>query len=493
MNIINIMNLKLRKLNRAIKSAATYEEWHTYCVEHDRISGADEWKEVDHSPYYDYELIRTRLSEIRQARQHKDVNQLCFHLQEGLHGNLGNISNPLLYTKSKLGTKRLIETYLNEVTDALHFVCDNEFKEKDFNAKLDFFETTGHAYGQSALMLSGGATLGLFHIGVFKTLLDKNLIPSVISGSSAGAIMAGIVGTHTDEELYDRFNPESVFLEGYKHTGWIKQLSGTPVFDGDYLEDCLDFNIKDMTFEEAYHATGRQINITVSPYDQHQEARLLNWKTSPHVLVRKAALASSAVPAIFPPVTLWAKNVHGKKVPYIPTRKWVDGAVKNDLPFYRLARLYGVNHTIVSQTNPHVLPFISRNNDIPKPSNVAWNFITKNVQLNTRLALELIQKRIKINEISLLLDKAQSIIKQKYIGDINLIPPRNPTNLFLVLKNPTVDDITRFITTGEHATWPRLEIIQNTTQISRTFNECLAKLNKQKAKKFERLKLISVN
>ena len=84
-------------------------------------------------------------------------------------------------------------------------------------------------------------------------------------------------------------------------------------------------------------------------------------------------------------------------------------------------------------------------------------------------------------------------MKQKYIGDINLIPPRNASNLFRVLKNPTIEDVQRFIETGERATWPRLDMIRNTTKISRTFTECLAKLDKQETEKLERLKLVSVS
>lgn len=489
------MSRKLRKLERDIKNAANYDDWYAACREHDRLSGADEWKEVDQSPYYDYELIRSRLAEIRQARQNQDVNQLCFHLQEGLHGNLGNISNPLLYTKSKLGTKKLIDTYLYEVCEALHYVCDNDFKELDFKKKLDFFKNTGGAFGQSAIMLSGGATLGLFHMGVLKALHDEDveLVPNVISGSSAGSIMAGVIGTHTDEELAEMLDPHNLSLEAYKYIGWKGLLGGKPVLDGDHLEKCLDANIKDMTFEEAYQATGREINITVSPFDRHQNARLLNWKTSPHVLVRKAVLASCAVPAIFPPVTLWAKNVHGEKVPYIPTRKWVDGSVKDDLPVSRLARLYGVNHTIVSQTNPHVVPFISRDSDIPRISNLMWAFAAKNIQMNANLTMELIQNRISSNEIALLLDKAQSVMKQKYSGDINLIPPRKASNIFRVLKNPSVEDVQDFIETGERATWSKLSMIRNTTMISRTFISCRKKLDALETEKLERLKLVSVS
>jgi len=191
----------LKQLERAIDKATTYDEWYEASQEHDRLSGADRWKEVDRSPYYDYELIRNRLWQIRQARERNDVNKLVFHLHEGLHGNLGNISNPRLYQHSRVGTKRLIENYLSEVSTALNYLCDGNFKEFGLKEKLDFFETTGQAFGQSCLMLSGGAALGLFHIGVARCLWKQNLLPSVISGSSAGSIIASVVGTHNDEAL----------------------------------------------------------------------------------------------------------------------------------------------------------------------------------------------------------------------------------------------------------------------------------------------------
>ena len=70
-------------------------------------------------------------------------------------------------------------------------------------------------------------------------------------------------------------------------------------------------------------------------------------------------MASAAVPGIFPPVTLQALDDHGQRKDFLPSRKWVDGSVSDDLPAKRLARLYGVNHYIVSQTNPHVLPFVT--------------------------------------------------------------------------------------------------------------------------------------
>jgi TAG lipase/steryl ester hydrolase/phospholipase A2/LPA acyltransferase len=39
--------------------------------------------------------------------------------------------------------------------------------------------------------------------------------------------------------------------------------------------------------------------------------------------------------------------------------QWEDGSVQADLPMQRLSELFNINHFIVSQVNPHVVPFIS--------------------------------------------------------------------------------------------------------------------------------------
>src|SRR3546814_9307188 len=70
------------------------------------------------------------------------------------------------------------------------------------------------------------------------------------------------------------------------------------------LERCLEANIGDLTFAEAFNRTHRIVSITVSPAEAHQQGRLLNYLTAPHVLLRKAVLASCAVPGIFAPVQL---------------------------------------------------------------------------------------------------------------------------------------------------------------------------------------------
>lgn len=154
--------------------------------------------------------------------------------------------------------------------------------------------------------------------------------------------------------------PENHNLKAWKWRGLLSAMRGEGLMDQDQLRACLRANIGEYTFEEAFQRTGRSVNISVSPVQAHQKARLLCGYTSPYLLVWSAALASAAVPGIFPPVTLMTKDLEGHAMPYMPRVSFVDGSVVSDLPIERLMHLYDVNFTIVSQTNPHVVPFLSR-------------------------------------------------------------------------------------------------------------------------------------
>ena len=84
--------------------------------------------------------------------------------------------------------------------------------------KLAFFNEMRHAYGRTALMLSGGAVLGLYHVGVAKALFAAGLLPRVLSGASAGAIVAATLATKSNEELVATkvFEGEGVPLEFFR-------------------------------------------------------------------------------------------------------------------------------------------------------------------------------------------------------------------------------------------------------------------------------------
>jgi TAG lipase / steryl ester hydrolase / phospholipase A2 / LPA acyltransferase len=84
------------------------------------------------------------------------------------------------------------------------------------DARLAFFNETRHAYGRTALLLSGGAALGFYHVGVVKALMENRLMPRVLGGSSAGSLVCGMIGTRTDEEcVEDLFEVKGTHAPGH--------------------------------------------------------------------------------------------------------------------------------------------------------------------------------------------------------------------------------------------------------------------------------------
>lgn len=466
------MRAQFKALREAMVMAGSYREWREAAQEHDRLTGMAAWREEDYSPDYDWQLIKTRLTELRRLRHGDDVLKLAYFLHEGLHGNLGGMGNPALYQYARFGTKRLVEDYIHEVAEAveyLHAVDDPAFPTGE---KIRFFSRIGKLFGRTGLLLSGGATLGMFHLGVVKALVDEGLMPRVLSGSSAGSIIVSVVGTHTDAQLSKVFEPEYLSMQAWRMLGIRNALRKRAIMDPQQLSDCIRDNVGDYSFEEAFELTGRIINIPVSPANPHEHARLLNYLAGPNVMVRQTSLASCAVPALFPPVELLAKDYAGDIQPYLPGRRWVDGSIEGDLPMLRMARLHNVNFYIVSQTNPHVVPFLS---DQRKDTGLL-PFVRDLATTSTRNTLKVARDHMRHSVVSNLLGKVHSITDQNYRGDVTIFPSQPPSRLLKVISNPTPQDIDEFIREGLHATWPKLERIRLASHISRSIDACLLDL-----------------
>lgn len=271
------------------------------------------------SKYYDYRLIHERLQSIIVAREEGDILQLVNLLRSGLVRNLGNISAPRLFNRAFAGTKLLIEDYITQVAQAIVDVtklptspgADGNGVVPGFSSqsKLDLLHDTRQAFGRSTLVLQGGAIFGLCHLGVVKALFSRGLLPRIITGTATGALIAALVGIHTEDELPKFLSGESIDLTAF--AGKRKVLSKengnlpTGAFDGWWdtltrrirrwfregyfldvtvLEECVRANVGDLTFEEAYNRTKRVLNITVATTGRGGVPNLLNYLTAPNVV-----------------------------------------------------------------------------------------------------------------------------------------------------------------------------------------------------------------
>jgi len=58
--------------------------------------------------------------------------------------------------------------------------------------------------------------VGFYHVGVVKALMENNLMPRVIGGSSAGSLVCAMIGTRTDEEIMrDMFHLKGTTAPGH--------------------------------------------------------------------------------------------------------------------------------------------------------------------------------------------------------------------------------------------------------------------------------------
>ena len=352
-----------------MRTAVTYEEW-----SHAAKMLEKESPKMNESEFYDVELVRNKLQELRHRRQEGSLRDIIFCMRADLIRNLGNMCNPELH-KGRLQVPKLIKEYIDEVTTQLRMVCDSDSEELLLEEKLAFMHETRHAFGRTALLLSGGASLGAFHVGVVKTLVEHKLLPRIIAGSSVGSIMCSVVATRSWPELQSFFEDKWHSLKFFDQLGGIftifkRVMTFGVVHEIRQLQMMLRNLTSNLTFQEAYDMTGRILGITVCSPRKHEPPRCLNYLTSPHVVIWSAVTASCAFPGLFEAQELMAKDRTGELVPYhppfhlgpeegtTPARRWRDGSLESDLPMMQLKELFNVNHFIVSQANPHIAPLL---------------------------------------------------------------------------------------------------------------------------------------
>src|SRR3546814_2587861 len=93
---------------------------------------------------------------------------------------------------------------------------------------------------------------------------------------------------------------------------------------------------------------------------------------------------------------LMTQDERGERVPYMPLLRWNDGSLKSDLPILRMRRLHNVNHFIVSQTNPHVLPFVSAKREPGDRGlrNAARDFLYSTVRGQSKSVVDLARQNL---------------------------------------------------------------------------------------------------
>lgn len=468
---------RIARLKRDLQQAETYQEWKSIALSLDQATGLEAWKYDNASSYYGYEFLAQRLTRIKRLKMTRQQLDLAQYLREGLNFDIANIAHPLLYAQTFIGTKKLIEDYIENVSQGFAYIASDEFTAFTLQQKIDYFDGAIKAYGQPALMFSGGATLGLFHSGVCRALFEQDLLPKVFSGSSAGALMAGMVATRSDTELLELIHGDGFYEHAFKFRSLLKIIRDrSGIADIHVLKNFLRENLGEYTFSEAFAKSGRHASIVVAPYEASYHPRIMNEIMSPDLLIWSATLASCAVPYLFPPVKLTTKRCDGVYTPYMANTRWVDGSVRSDFPQERMARLYNINYSIACQVNPHVVPFMQSDTERYRRDLLSWpNRLIRHQAKNIALeAMDFMRTHLdRVPFVQRIVDHGYGIVGQRYYGDINIVGCYRLRHYGYMLQNPTSNLFKLLQREGERATWPKISSIETHARVGKTLEHCL--------------------
>lgn len=424
-------------------------------------------------------------------------------IRTALSRDLGGMGNIDLYRHSYTGTKKLIERYVQSSLDTIDAIVNHTSRGYvhptqaiSHSDLLDGMLFSRQSFGRSALLLSGGGSFGMSHVGVLKALFEAELLPRIISGASAGSIVCSVMCTRTDMEMPDLmrqfpYGDLSVFGDNDSGDGMLdhlrRLLTEGSWSDIKHLIRVMRGLMGDITFQEAYNRTRRILNICVSTASIFEMPRLLNYVTAPNVMIWSAVAASCSVPLVFNSSPLLVKDpVTGQHQPWNPTpQHFIDGSVDNDLPMTRLSEMFNVDHFIVSQVNPHIVPFLAKDDhlspdhkaqhpSLSQHEESAW--IYKLTSLARDEALHRLQFMSEMGIFPNLVTKCRSILSQKYSGDITILPEISIHDLPRLLKNPTSDFMVRSCLQGERATWPKLSRIRDRCAIELALDRAVHQL-----------------
>jgi NTE family protein len=148
---------------------------------------------------------------------------------------------------------------------------------------------TARQLSDIGIVLSGGGTRGIAHIGVLRALGERGIFPDCIAGASAGAIVGALYAAgYAPPEMLEFFikkNPFRLSKVAFSKPGIIDTAKVVSDFE-EYFP------------ENSFEALGRELRIVATDLTRGEPVEFDSGPLIP------AVLASSSVPLLFTPLEI---------------------------------------------------------------------------------------------------------------------------------------------------------------------------------------------
>ncbi len=184
----------------------------------------------------------------------------------------------------------------------------------------------------TAFVLGGGGVLGAVEVGMLQALLEADLRPDLVLGTSVGAINGSMVACDPTTAVVDRLvevwrssSADDLYADGLARQVRRAVRTGTHLYSSAPLRERLVAELGEVTFED--------LPVTFQCVASSIERAAETWFDSGRVV--DAVLASAAVPGLFPPAAVAGEH-------------FLDGGIVNSIPVGRAVEL-GADRVFVLQ------------------------------------------------------------------------------------------------------------------------------------------------
>lgn len=173
----------------------------------------------------------------------------------------------------------------------------------------------------TAFVLGGGGILGAVEVGMLRALLERDIRPDLVVGTSIGAFNGALVAQQPELPVVDRLTELWQSVGSAREAGYgdrplrsVRRAvkTGTHLWSARPLRERLEAELGTVTFEEL------PVRLEVCAASIERSAE--HWFTTGRV--SDAVLASAAVPGLLPPA-----KVNGEH--------FLDGGIVNSIPLGR--------------------------------------------------------------------------------------------------------------------------------------------------------------
>lgn len=187
----------------------------------------------------------------------------------------------------------------------------------------------------TAFVLGGGGVLGAVEVGMLRALLERDIVPDLVLGTSVGALNGAMVAREPRLPVVEKLTalwqragePQSTQVYGDSALRTVKRAVSTKthLWSSEPLRQALDEEFGELTFEDL------PVRFQVCAASIERAAE--HWFTTGPVV--DAVVASAAVPGLLPPAQVGDEH-------------FLDGGIVNSVPLGRAVQL-GASRVFVLQ------------------------------------------------------------------------------------------------------------------------------------------------